>query len=408
MSAQKIGRNDPCPCGSGKKYKQCCQAQQAIHASDARGLLSSIPNALRTGLSHQDAGRYAQAETIYRQILQVSPNNPDALNLLGTLALLDGDADAAVSYLSKAVRFTQTNPEILSNFGFSLHEQGKLNAAAENYRKAIALDPNYAPAHFNLHALLLSRGDMAPAIQSLRRVLEINPFDRDARYMLAVTLDYSGDSDAAKAYLENLEVGGPLDQARLDSWRYLKSVCQSLPEITGSLMQTFQLAFEAAPPVGLVLEFGVRHGNSIRQIAGLAKQQVHGFDSFEGLPEAWHNEARGSYSTRGVMPQVPDNVTLHSGWFEHTLPEFLAQHEGPARLINVDCDMYSSTCTVLEQLAPRIVPGTVIVFDEYIGNLHWREDEFKAFQEAVTQYGWRYEYRAFSVFTKQVVVRILG
>ena len=49
----------------------------------------------------------------------------------------------------------------------------------------------------------------------------------------------------------------------------------------------------------------------------------------------------------------------------------------------------------------------MILFDEYLGHAHWREDEFKAFQEAVETYGWRYEYLAFSIFTKQVVVRIL-
>ena len=53
-----------------------------------------------------------------------------------------------------------------------------------------------------------------------------------------------------------------------------------------------------------------------------------------------------------------------------------------------------------------MVPGSVIVFDEYIGNEYWREDEFKAFQEAVERYGWTYEYLCFSVFTKQVAVRI--
>jgi hypothetical protein len=156
----------------------------------------------------------------------------------------------------------------------------------------------------------------------------------------------------------------------------------------------------------LVLELGVRHGNTIRQIAALAQQPVHGFDSFEGLPEAWHSESKGSYTTRGVLPAVPKNVTLHAGWFEDTLPPFLAQHDGPARMINIDCDIYSSTKTVLDNLAPRIVPGTVLVFDEYIGNEHWREDEYKAFQEAVARYGWRYEYLCFSVFTKQVAVRI--
>jgi len=76
------------------------------------------------------------------------------------------------------------------------------------------------------------------------------------------------------------------------------------------------------------------------------------------------------------------------------------------RFINVDCDIYSSTKTVLEQLAPRIVPGSVIVFDEYVGNEYWRDDEYKAFQEAVAQHGWGYEYLCFSIFTKQAVVRI--
>jgi hypothetical protein len=156
----------------------------------------------------------------------------------------------------------------------------------------------------------------------------------------------------------------------------------------------------------LVLEFGVRHGNSIGQLASLAKQAVHGFDSFEGIPEDWHDEGKGSYSTKGVIPKVPSNVTLHRGWFDQTLPKFLAEHTEPIRLINIDCDIYSSTKTILDLLAPRIQSGTVLIFDEYIGNQHWREDEFKAFQEAVKTYAWDYEYLTFSFFTKQVVIRI--
>jgi hypothetical protein len=53
------------------------------------------------------------------------------------------------------------------------------------------------------------------------------------------------------------------------------------------------------------------------------------------------------------------------------------------------------------------VPGTVIVFDEYFCNPYWREDEYKAFQEAVTQYDWRYEYLSFCPFARQAAVRIL-
>ena len=78
------------------------------------------------------------------------------------------------------------------------------------------------------------------------------------------------------------------------------------------------------------------------------------------------------------------------------------------KFINIDCDIYSSTKTILDQLAPRMVAGSVILFDEYIGNEHWREDEYKAFQESVEKYGWDYEYLCFSIYTKQVVVKILS
>jgi hypothetical protein len=100
-------------------------------------------------------------------------------------------------------------------------------------------------------------------------------------------------------------------------------------------------------------------------------------------------------------------VALHVGWFSETLPPFLAAHAGVLRLAHVDCDLYSSTETVLEALGDRVVAGTVLVFDEYIGNEHWREDEFRAFQEAAARRGWRYEYLCYSLYTKQAAVRIL-
>ncbi|MBI3223136.1 MAG: class I SAM-dependent methyltransferase, partial [Nitrosomonadales bacterium] len=109
---------------------------------------------------------------------------------------------------------------------------------------------------------------------------------------------------------------------------------------------------------------------------------------------------------KGQIPAGPENVTLHVGWFDDSLPKFLSEFNGPVRFMNIDCYIYSSTKTVLELLADRIVPGTVIVFDEYIGYKQWREDEFKAFQEAVAKFGWEYEYLCFSFMTKQVGVRI--
>ena len=207
-------------------------------------------------------------------------------------------------------------------------------------------------------------------------------------------------------HFDIVENGESFHRAKLDAWRYIECANNNVPPIIGSSIQAFKLGIDAAVVDGLVLELGVSFGTSIRQIAALVDQDVHGFDSFQGLPESWHHLPKGSYSTKGVIPFVPENVTLHDGWFEETLPEFVKKHPGPVRFLNIDCDIYSSTKTVLELLAKQIIPGTVIVFDEYIGNEHWREDEFKAFQEAVLQHGWEYEYLCFSFMTKQVVVRI--
>ncbi|MGC2458392.1 MAG: class I SAM-dependent methyltransferase [Gallionellaceae bacterium] len=240
----------------------------------------------------------------------------------------------------------------------------------------------------------------------MKRAVALNPSNINCRFFLGLLLDYSAESEAAAEHFSMVENGQALLRARLDAWRYIQTADKDSRRITGSWMQTFKLGMDAARKDGLVLEFGVRFGTTIRQIATLAEQDVHGFDSFEGLPEAWHHEPKGIYTTKGVIAIVPENVTLHVGWFEDALRKFLTAHGAPVRFINIDCDIYSSIQTVLNHLAQRIAPGTVIVFDKYIGNEPWRKDEFKAFHEAVAQNGWGYEYLSFSFSTKHVAVRI--
>jgi hypothetical protein len=155
------------------------------------------------------------------------------------------------------------------------------------------------------------------------------------------------------------------------------------------------------------LEFGVRFGTSAQILQAIAQCTVTGFDSFEGLPTAWHEQPAGAYSTGGQIPELP-NVQLIAGWFEDTLPVFVHQSPKPIRLVNIDCDLYSSTMTVLKELTPLFQAGTIIVFDEYLMNPKWREDEYKAFQEWLQSSGWRYRYRAVSYFTNQVVVELIG
>ena len=289
---------------------------------------------------------------------------------------------------------------------FSKSVNGRVEEAMVHYHEALASNPDFAEAHCNLHTLLIDPYDMAPSIKCMQRAVDINPPRTDYRFFLGMLLDYAGNPHEAAAHFDFVEKGTSSDHAKLDAWSYIKSAKKPMPQIIGSSIEAFKLGIDAALNDGLVLEFGVRFGTSIRQIAELVKQDVHGFDSFQGLPEAWHHEPKGSYSTKGAIPAVQENVILHQGWFDETLPNFVEKFPAPVRFMNIDCDLYSSTKMVLELLSHQIVPGTVIVFDEYIGNKNWRQDEFKAFQETVLKYGWNYEYLCFSFMTKQVVVRI--
>ncbi len=169
-----------------------------------------------------------------------------------------------------------------------------------------------------------------------------------------------------------------------------------------------RFALARAPQDGLVLEFGVEKGASVTCLAQATRRTVHGFDSFAGLPEDWAGtaEAAGAFDRKGRLPKVPGNVRLHVGWFDATLPRFLAETTEPVALLHVDCDIYSSTRVVFDLLGPRIVPGSVIVFDEYFNYPGWRQHEYKAFQEFIAASGRRYRYLAYAGEKGHVAVAI--
>ncbi len=167
-------------------------------------------------------------------------------------------------------------------------------------------------------------------------------------------------------------------------------------------------ALGLAPAEGLVLEFGVHRGASLSHIARrMAPRTVHGFDSFEGNPEDWTgwDAPRGVFDRKGELPKVPANARLVKGWFDRTLPPWKAANAGPIAFLHVDCDLYSSTRAIFDELGDRVVPGTVIVFDEYFNYINWQAHEHRAFSEFVARTGVSYRYAAYSVRQVVVVIR---
>ncbi|WUT94680.1 O-methyltransferase [Mycobacterium phage Suarez] len=157
-------------------------------------------------------------------------------------------------------------------------------------------------------------------------------------------------------------------------------------------------------PEGLALEFGVGKGESTRILA--ENMAVIGFDSFEGLPEDWRPEfPKGSF--RFDMPDIPE-ASFHVGWFEDTLPEAMSELERwPIGLVHIDCDLYSSTKTVLDHIGHLLTPGVYIVFDEWHSYEGCEQHEQRAWREFAERTGisWRVVGHGFEQWAIQITER---
>jgi hypothetical protein len=140
----------------------------------------------------------------------------------------------------------------------------------------------------------------------------------------------------------------------------------------------------------LYMEFGVWRGDATRYWSKLLRNprsKLHGFDSFEGLPENWIlGRDKGGFSVGGQVPEIDDaRVQFFKGWFEQSLPNYqYPPHE--VLILNLDADLYSSTSFVLNSLREQIVPGTYIYFDEFNHQFH----ELRAFDEFVKDTGMKF------------------
>lgn len=139
----------------------------------------------------------------------------------------------------------------------------------------------------------------------------------------------------------------------------------------------------------LYLEFGVFEGAATRFWSRALKHpdtRLHGFDSFEGLPEEGACWEKNEFDLKGKPPVIDDpRVEFHKGWFDQVLPGYrVPPHE--LLVINMDADLYSSTICVLRHLRPWIKPGTFLYFDE----MNHMEHEPRAFEEFMKESGLRF------------------
>ena len=213
---------------------------------------------------------------------------------------------------------------------------------------------------------------------------------------------------ALKLFSKNLLLDMQL-QAKKETLEYINQHIEDEAVYFQNHKSLILFALDNVKEQGLYLEFGVARGKSIRWIAEKeSKKVIHGFDSFEGIPESWNGNIAGTFHRRGNLPKVPDNVNLHIGLFADSLPPFIESHKNDdIAFLHVDCDLYSATKTIFEYTGEYIKPGAIILFDDYYNYPNWKKHEYRAFKEFVEANNIKYEHISYSVTGQQVAVKII-
>ena len=154
-----IGRNSPCPCGSGRKYKRCCLGGSSPAQGSGAQQFVSAALAITVARKHVQAGRLREAEDLYRQILSAERDSPEALDGLGTLACRFGRPIEGLPLLTKAVELAGTNARYRVNLGYAYMALGNSGEAEACLRAALVIDPLLPEANANLGTILFNRGD---------------------------------------------------------------------------------------------------------------------------------------------------------------------------------------------------------------------------------------------------------
>ena len=155
------------------------------------------------------AGRRDQARERCRNLLRLSPDDPELRHVLGLAAFAAGDCEQGVDLLRNAIRACPENPGYYNDLGAMYRSRGAPALAISCFRRALALAPGCADAHANLSAALRATADLPAALVSARRCLERVPDHPEGLLNLALACHGLGLGDAAADAFARILAGSP-------------------------------------------------------------------------------------------------------------------------------------------------------------------------------------------------------
>ena len=187
-----------------RQQKLSKKTQRLASASGQPGVNApEIQQSLDLAVQHHTAGRLREAESIYQRVLDANPDQPDALHLLGVIAVQYRKYDIAVDLITQALTIKPDYAEAYNNLGYALGNIGRLDEAVASYHKSLAIKPDYSEAHNNLGNSLQDLGRLDEAVASYHNALAIKPHYAEAHYGLGVALNELGRMDEAVVSCQN-------------------------------------------------------------------------------------------------------------------------------------------------------------------------------------------------------------
>lgn len=190
-TAARTGRNQLCPCGSGKKYKHCCA--QVASTSGSISATQYFQEAVRL----LQAGRHAEAAGRCRQVLDVQPGHGGANYILGYQALESGDHATAIRLMEKAIATGLRDPAALYHYGTALARAGNYRDAARQFAQAVSMKADFVEARINLANSYFELGAFPEAGNEYRQVIQQTPDNWVAHHNLAHVYYFLGEIDEA-------------------------------------------------------------------------------------------------------------------------------------------------------------------------------------------------------------------
>lgn len=229
MNTKNTGRNDPCPCGSGKKYKQCCQTKEnTANEATKNRLLESIPELFIKARQATHQKEYALAEDLYQQILSINPKHLLSLNNMGLLKLEQNQAELGIGYLEKAIKLEPSSEHHHNIAGLFMNLK-KNDEAIQHLKKAISLNPGDYVAYNTLGFLCCESNNFKDGLTYFHKSVEINPDYYMASHNLALYLLKQGKYKESAYYYKQAITLNPLSTKIRQSYLYSLSFDSTVP-----------------------------------------------------------------------------------------------------------------------------------------------------------------------------------